>query len=335
VNGPLGHRGVMYPVPHAPPPQQQPQNNLQKRRNGLNENYARELMELHTLGVNGGYTQQDVTQVARVFTGWTIDEPQQGGGFVYKPRLHEPGEKVVLGHKIKEKGENEGIQVLEILASHSSTARFISTELAQRFVSDDPPKSLIDAMSKTFLKTDGDIRAVLECMFRAPEFWAPEAYRARIKTPFEFVVSSLRATSAEISDPQSLLATLNKMGMPLYGMQPPTGYSTKADVWVSSAALLDRMNFGLALASNRLQGTKFNLAQLLDDAPEADEDPYQVQLKLEQTLLAGDISKQTHETIEARIVAPQAIAQFEDPTHPANVSVIAGLLLGSPEFQRK
>jgi len=338
MNNPMGRRGMMYPAPHASRPQQPPpnaQNNQQKRRDGLNENYARELMELHTLGVNGGYTQQDVTQVARVFTGWSIDEPRQGGGFVYKPRLHEPGEKTVLGHKIKDKGENEGIQVLEILAHHPSTARFVSTQLAQRFVSDDPPKSLIDAMSKTFLKTDGDIRAVLETMFHSPEFWAPEAFRARVKTPFEFVVSSLRATQAEISDPQALLATLNKMGMPLYGMQPPTGYSTRADVWVNSAALLDRMNFGLALAADRLPGTTFNLGQLLSDEPVAEADPYQVQLKLEQMLIADGVSKQTHETIEQRIVTPQAMTQFEFPSHPANVNVIAGLLLGSPEFQRK
>jgi len=338
MSGPFGRRAVRYPVPRPPPSPQPPpnvQNNQQKRRNGLNENYARELMELHTLGVNGGYTQQDVTEVARVFTGWTIDDPRQGGGFVYKPRLHEPGIKTVLGHKIKEGEENEGIEVLEFLAHHPSTARFISTELAQRFVSDDPPPSLIDAMSKTFLKTDGDIRAVLETMFRAPQFWAPEAYRARVKTPFEFVVSSLRATQAEITDPQPLVAMLNKMGMPLYGMQPPTGYSTKADVWVNSAALLDRMNFGLALATNRLPGTSFNLAQLLNGTPVADADPYQVQLELEQTLVPGDISKQTHQTIEERIVGPQAMAQFEDPSHPTNVNVIAGLLLGSPEFQRK
>jgi uncharacterized protein (DUF1800 family) len=334
ANGPSRRRGVMFPPPR---PQQPPngQNNQQKRRNGLNENYARELMELHTLGVNGGYTQQDVTQVARVFTGWTIDEPNRGGGFDYKPRLHEPGQKVVLGHKIKEGGENEGMQVLAILARHPSTARFVSTKLAQRFVSDDPPQSLIDAMAKTFLKTDGDLRAVLETMFRSPEFWAPEAYRARVKTPFEFVVSSLRATQAEITDPQPLLATLNKMGMSLYGMQPPTGYSTKADVWVNSSALLDRMNFGLALSTNRLPGTSFDLAQLLKDTPLTDADPYQVQVKLEQTLVPGDISKQTHQTIEERIVTPQALAQFEDPGHTANVNVIAGLLLGSPEFQRK
>jgi len=332
LGGPFG--GMARPAPR-PQAQPNPQNNQQKRRNGLNENYARELMELHTLGVNGGYTQQDVTQVARVFTGWTIEEPRQGGGFIYRPRLHEPGEKVVLGHKIKDSGENEGREVLEILAHHPSTARFVSTEMAQRFVSDAPPKSLIDAMSKTFLKTDGDLRAVLETMFRSPEFWAPEAYRARVKTPFEFVVSSLRATQADISDPQPLLGTLNKMGMQLYGAQPPTGYSTKADVWVNSAALLDRMNFGLALAANRLPGTSFDLARLLNGADVTDADPYQVQLELEQALVPGDISKQTHDTIENRIVDPQAMAQFENPSHPVNVNVIAGLLLGSPEFQRK
>ncbi len=229
MNGPFGpRRWPGYPRPS----QQQPsaQNKQQKRNGGLNENYARELMELHTLGVNGGYTQQDVTQVARVFTGWTIDQPLEGGGFAFRPRLHEPGSKTVLGHTIKQGGEKEGMQVLEILAHSPSTARFVSTELAQRFVSDSPPQSLIDAMAKTFLKTDGDIREVLRTMFGSPEFWAPEAYRARVKTPFEFVVSALRATQADIADPQPLLATLNKMGMPLYGAQPPTGYSTKSDV---------------------------------------------------------------------------------------------------------
>jgi uncharacterized protein (DUF1800 family) len=337
ANGPFARRGVMFPAPRPPQSRQQPnpQNNQKKSNGGLNENYARELMELHTLGVNGGYTQQDVTQVARVFTGWTIDQPNQGGGFIYRPRLHEPGQKVVLGHKINESGENEGMQVLDMLAHHPSTARFVSTELAQRFVSDDPPQKLIEAMSKTFLKTDGDIRAVLETMFRSPEFWAPEAYRVRVKTPFEFVASSLRATQAEVTDPQPLLGMLNKMGMPLYGMQPPTGYSTKADVWVNSAALLDRMNFALALVTNHLPGTSFDLAQLLKDTPASDADPYQVQLKLEQTLVPGDISQQTHQTIEQRITTPQAMAQFEDPGRPANVNVIAGLLLGSPEFQRK
>jgi uncharacterized protein (DUF1800 family) len=338
---PAGPRSnVRRPFPYPPLPQQQQPNaqNNQKRRSGLNENYARELMELHTLGVNGGYTQKDVTEVARVFTGWTIEEPQRGGGFVFRPRLHEPGTKTVLGHGIKENGEDEGMQVLNILAHQPATARFISTELAQRFVSDNPPPSLIDAMSKTFLKTDGDIREVLRTMFKSPDFWAADAYRARVKMPLEFVASSLRATQADVTDPQPLLGQLNKMGQPLYGCQPPTGYSTKSDVWVNSAALLDRMNFGLALTTNRLQGTTFNLAELITapaTLPVSESDPYQAQLQLEQALLAGNISQQTHETIEQRIVAPQTAAETQPGNHPPNVNVIAGLLLGSPEFQRK
>ncbi len=309
--------------------------NPQKQRNGLNENYARELMELHTLGVNGGYTQHDVTEVAKVFTGWTIDQPERGGDFIFRPRLHEPGEKLVLGHTIKPGGEDEGVQVLDLLAQQPATARFVSTELAQRFVADDPPPALLDAMAKTYLKSDGDLREVLRTMFRSPEFWAPEAYRARVKTPFEFVVSAVRATGAEVNDPQPLLGTLNKMGQPLYGMQPPTGYSTKSDVWVNSAALLDRMNFGLALATNKIPGTRFELAQLMSDGTGyavADPDPYQVEARLEQTLLAGGVSKQTHDVIEQRAVGPDLT---QDATHPANVNVIAGLLIGSPEFQRK
>jgi uncharacterized protein (DUF1800 family) len=325
---PYGRRPRIYP------PQQAKQNNQQKR-SGLNENYARELMELHTLGVNGGYTQHDVTEVARVFTGWTIEEPRQGGSFIFRPRLHEPGTKTVLGHQIKDAGESEGMQVLNLLARQPATARFISTKLAERFVADNPPP-LIDAMSKTYLKTDGDIREVLRTMFHAPEFWAPEAQRARVKTPFEFVTSSLRATQAQVDDPLPLIQMLNKMGEPLYGCQPPTGYSTKSDVWVNSAALLDRMNFGLALASNKLPGSSFDVAQLLEHGAAApDADPYEAQLKLEQALLGGNVSKQTHDTIEERFVAPQAAAQGADASHVPNINVIAGLLLGSPEFQRK
>jgi len=345
ANAPYRRRPLTYPQ------QQTPLKNAQQKRSGLNENYARELMELQTLGVNGGYTQKDVTEVARVFTGWTLDEPRRGGGFIFRPRLHEPGTKTVLGHQIKEDGENEGIEVLNLLARQPATARFISTELAQRFVSDNPPQSLVDAMSKTFLKTDGDIREVLRTMFRSPEFWAPEAYRARVKTPFEFVASSLRATEADVSDPAPLLLVLNKMGEPLYGCQPPTGYSTKSDVWVNSAALLDRMNFGLALATNKLPGTTFDLDQLVKNGAASEipgtspanpaaggvaaDDPYEAQLKLERALLAGNVSKQTHDTIEERIVAPESTAEFQGTMRAPNLNVIAGLLLGSPEFQRK
>lgn len=339
--GPFGTRPVYYPVPRSPRPQQapkpNPQPNQQKRRSGLNENYARELMELHTLGVNGGYTQQDVTEVARVFTGWTINEPREGGDFIFKPRLHEPGVKTVLGHKIKENGEKEGLEVLTLLSRQPATARFVSAKLAERFVSDTPPQSLVDAMAKTFLKTDGDLREVLRTMFRSREFWAPEAYNAKVKTPLEYVVSSLRATQADITEPQPLLNTLNQMGMSLYGMQPPTGYSTKADVWVNSAALLDRMNFGLQLVNNRLPGTQFDLARLTGNPTQSatDIDPYQVQLKLEQVLLSGQVSAQTHRTIEQQIMVPQpATAQSRDSQQQPNPNIIAALLLGSPEFQR-
>ena len=207
------------------------------QRNGLNENYGRELMELHTLGVNGGYTQQDVTEVARVFTGWTLKEPRQGGGFTFEERTHEPGNKTVLGHRIKPKGEKEGLEVLHILAHNPATAKFICTKLALRFVSDDPPPALVDRMAQTFLKKQGNIREVLKTMLDSPEFWAPEAYRAKVKTPLEFVVSAVRASGADVTDSMPIARQLQNMGMPLFGAQPPTGYSMKADAWVNSSAL--------------------------------------------------------------------------------------------------
>jgi uncharacterized protein (DUF1800 family) len=330
--GPFGPRPVAYPVPRPPQSTQQPNNKQaqQKRRNGLNENYARELMELHALGVNGGYTQQDVTEVARVFTGWTLQDPREGGGFVFKERLHDPGTKTVLGHKIKENGEKEGLQVLDILAHHPSTAHFISLKLAQRFVSDDPPPALVDLMAASFRKTDGDLREVMRTMLRSQQFWAPEAYRAKIKTPFEFVVSALRVTGSDVTETLPLLNTLNSMGMQIYGMQPPTGYSTSADTWVNSAALLARMNFALALVNNKIGGVHFDAAKLL---PSADGSPSAVQAQLEQLLLLGDISPQTHQTIEKQRDA--AAAPGQPQTGPPNSNVTVALLLGSPEFQRR
>ena len=226
------------------------------KRNGLNENYGRELMELHTLGVNGGYTQQDVTEVARVFTGWTLKQPKQGGGFTFEERTHEPGDKIVLGHRIKPKGEKEGLEVLHLLARNPATARFICTKLAIRFVSDEPPQALVDRMTQTFLKKHGNIREVLKAMLDSPEFWAPEAYRAKVKTPLEFVVSAVRASGAEVTDAMPIARQLQNMGMQLYGAQPPTGYSMKADAWVNSSALLGRMNFALALTSGKVKGVQ-------------------------------------------------------------------------------
>jgi uncharacterized protein (DUF1800 family) len=325
-----------------PPPRQAKANG--KRKNGLNENYGRELMELHTLGVNGGYTQNDVTEVARVLTGWTIDQPQKGGGFKFEERMHEPGTKIVLGHKIKGHGEKEGTEVLHLLAHHPSTAHFICNKLATRFVSDDPPPALVDEMVQTFLKKDGDIREVLKTMFHSSDFWRTDTYRAKLKTPLEFVVSAVRAAGAEVSDAAPLARQLNTLGMPLYGMQPPTGYSMKSDAWVNSAALLGRMNFSLALMGGRIKGVQTDgdrLAGLTSanaiDAAAAD--PSQALARLEASLLAGDISKQTHDAIVKEIENPtgssQATPRKNDKLPASSTGTIAGLLLGSPEFQRR
>jgi uncharacterized protein (DUF1800 family) len=300
------------------------------KRNGLNESYGRELMELHTLGVNGGYTQQDVTEVARAFTGWTLKQPRQGSGFTFEERTHEPGDKMALGHRITPKGEKEGFEVLRILAHHPSTANFICTKLAMRFVSDNPPQPLVDRMAQTFLKKDGNIREVLKTMLDSPEFWATNAYRAKVKTPFEFVVSALRASGAQVSDAMPVARQLQTMGMPLYGMQPPTGYSMKADAWVNSSALLGRMNFALAMTSGKVKGVQ------VDSEPVTDNDPQQTLTALENSLLAGDVSKQTHEVISARLQDSKiSRRKLDDAARPPNISLIAGLLLGSPDFQRR
>ena len=348
-------RGIRrYPNrPHPrrfPPPPNPNQAKGKKRNGGLNENYGRELMELHTLGVNGGYTQQDVTEVARVLTGWTIDQPQKGGGFKYEERMHEPGTKIVLGHKIKDHGEKEGMEVLHILAHHPSTARFISTKLAMRFVSDDPPPALVDRMAQTFLKKNGDIREVLETMLKSPEFWSESTYRAKVKTPLEFVVSSVRATGADVTDALPLARQLNQLGIPLYGMQPPTGYSMKEETWVNSSALLGRMNFSLALMSGKIRGLQVDTNRLLATPPGSTMDSAQALAMLENSLLAGTVSKQTHDAIVSELqnqaagssnvkaAVKPAARKNDKPVPPpvtSNVGTVAGLILGSPEFQRR
>ena len=317
------------------PPRPAPVKQAKGKRSGLNENYGRELMELHTLGVNGGYTQNDVTEAARVLTGWTLKQPREGGGFVFEERMHEPGDKRVLGHRIKSGGEKEGRDLLHLLARHPSTAKFISTKLAMRFVSDDPPSTLIDRMTQTFLKKNGDIGEVLKAMFHSPEFWAPESYRAKVKTPLEFVVSAVRTSGAEVSDALPLARQLQTLGMPLYGMQPPTGYSMKADAWVNSSALLGRMNFALALTAGKLKGVQVDPGQMLG-ASASPADSQGTLTALENNLLAGNVSRQTHDTIAAQMNDPKiSQRQLDNPARPPNTSAIAGLLLGSPEFQRR
>ena len=297
---------------------QPPVNNQQPKR-GLNENYARELMELHTLGVDGGYTQQDIIEVAKVFSGWTIKQPRRGGGFEFDERRHEPGAKLVLGTKISEGGMGEGKKVLELLAKHPATAKFISKKLAMRFVSDEPSASLVNRMAATFTKTDGDIKEVLRTLFKSPEFWSQDAYRAKVKTPLEFVVSAVRATNTDVKQALPLARALNEMGMPLYGAQPPTGYSMKAETWVNSAALLNRMNFALALGGGKMRGVDTAIAESM---PADEQVAY---AKLASSLLAGDVSQATQQTIQKQMQQQSEL----------NPGVIAGLILGSPEFQRR
>src|SRR5689334_1214385 len=322
---PMGRRGRFA----RPRPKQ-----AKNRPSGLNENYAREIMELHTLGVDGGYTQKDVTELAKVLTGWSIDRPQIGGSFHFNERAHEPGAKYILGRKIGEHGEKEGEEMLEILSRHPSTAKFLSRKLAMRFVSDNPPQTLVDRMAETFLNKDGDIREVLRTMFHSPEFWAADAYRAKMKTPFEFVASAARASGADIQNALPLVGTLNRMGMPLYAMQPPTGYSMKAEAWVNSSALLNRMNFALQLASGKLPGTSLDPQALIPGPEPADSSA--ALAALEKSILAGDVSSQTHAVMQKQLGDPQiSQRKLDDMDKKPNYGAIAGLIMGSPEFQRR
>jgi uncharacterized protein (DUF1800 family) len=225
--------------------------NARSRAGAINENYAREIMELHTLGVDGGYTQKDVTELARVFTGWTID--RRTGQFVFRPFLHDRGAKSVLGVRL-EGGIDEGERMIHILAHHPATAHHIALQLAQRLVSDDPPKALVDRVAGVFLKSDGDLRATVKAVVDSPEFWDAKAYHSKVKTPFEYVISALRASGAKVVNPIPVARALQQIGEPLYGAQPPTGYSDKPEAWMNSGAEVNRMNFAVSLASNKLPG---------------------------------------------------------------------------------
>ncbi len=363
---------------------------------GLNENYGRELMELHTLGVNGGYTQQDVTDVAKVFTGWTLERPNDGGDYTFNPNRHEPGPKTVLGKKISESGEKEGYEVLHLLATSPATARFLSAEIAQRFVSDTPPQAMVDRMAKTFLSSNGDIRQVLLTMVHSPEFFTTATVNAKLKTPLEYVTSAVRASGAEITNPLPLVQSLQQLGMPLYGCQPPTGYKWDEATWLSSSALVNRMNFALSLSTNRIGGTVVDWTPVLQDAAaslepvslDQDADVARKESLLEAKLLDQPASPQTRAAVLSQgtdDTAKQAAQQFTAGSKPRQLTdaekdaqqqdrldammagkakgikgaaqpqrglgaaaikqgpppadkqaaAMAGLLLGSPEFQRR
>ncbi|HBB89564.1 MAG TPA: hypothetical protein DC047_18315 [Blastocatellia bacterium] len=365
------------------PQQQRPQ---QQARRGINENYARELMELHTLGVEGGYTQKDVQEVARCFTGWTIFAPRGGaaaaqamangpradmlrenaGRFFFNPRVHDDGEKIVLGHKIRAGGgAKDGLEVLDILAHSPATAQFIATKLVRHFVSDVPPPQLVDRVAATFLKSNGDIRETLRAIFSSPEFNAPEAYRAKVKRPFELAISAIRTLGGETNGGPGVHQWIARMGEPLYGFQTPNGYSDAAESWVNTGGLLERLNFGLSLASNRIPGTRVDLKRFLDGNSSDAADKSKMMERFLSLIVAGDMSAKTRATLlkqindQTALVVPAALParpnmndagqsemmdqrparQQQSARVDANitdpVTKMVGLILGSPEFQRQ
>jgi hypothetical protein len=346
----------------------------QLRNGGLNENYGRELLELHTLGVDGGYTQQDVINVARALTGWTIRPPMMGGGFVFRPEMHDAGDKIVLGHRLKAgRGIEDGEDVLDIVARHPSTARYIATKLVRRFVSDDPPAVLVDEAAAVFTKTDGDIREVVHTIITSNEFYSRQAFRSKVKSPFEVVVSAMRALNAEPDPTPRTALAVAYLGQPIFGHQAPNGYPETGDAWMNTGAILNRINFGLAVAANRLPGVSIDRlpgADSLKNAPRARQVDAVVSL-----LLAGAVSPDTravlvsgqnplagkgenasagNETMmqpadgsaemtdgQQRPLAGQtairnAIARAFGPVPElAGLAQVVGLALGSPEFQRR
>jgi uncharacterized protein (DUF1800 family) len=315
-------------------PQNPQVQNKKKQERGLNENYGRELMELHTLGVDGGYSQKDVTEVARCFTGWTIEKPRENPQFKFDERIHDPDPKIVLGKKIQSGGIKDGEQVIEVLIKNSSTAKFISTKLARRFVSDNPPPALVARMTETFRSSDGDIRAVMHTMIYSPEFWTRDAYRAKIKTPFEFVASTVRALGTDVDTPMPLVQWVGRIGEPLYQCPPPTGYSDKAETWVNAGALLNRLNFSLALAGNKVRGSRADITALL--GTDSATDSKQVLDRAVQLFLGGQLAPTTVETLQKRLDDPQVVqAKLDDPVRQVDLAMVTGLVLGAPEFQRR
>ena len=339
----------------------------QRARPGLNENYARELMELHTLGVDGGYTQKDVQEVARALTGWTFN--RQTGQFVFNPALHDADAKVVLGHKLAAgRGIEDGEEVLDIVAHHPSTARFIATKLARNFVSDDPPPALVDRCAQTFTRTDGDIRETVSCIVTSPEFFSRAAYRSKVKTPFQLVASALRAVDAQPDTTPRTAQIVARLGQPIFGRQTPDGWPDRGDAWMNTGAILNRINFGLSVAAGQVPGAQIrNSPELvaLRDQPRAAQVDGVVK-----SILGGQVSSVTRDVLmtgqnpmldKAAAMPPLDTmpammgrgraggppggglglgrgAPPPAPTRPINLlglPQVVGLALGAPEFQRR
>ncbi|HEY8461599.1 MAG TPA: DUF1800 domain-containing protein, partial [Blastocatellia bacterium] len=309
------------------------------RRPGLNENYARELMELHTLGVDGGYTQKDVIELARCFTGWTIG-PRGAMTFAFRPRAHDRGEKIFLGIRIAPGGGIEdGLRALDILSKHPATARFISRKLCQRFVADEPPAELVDRVAAKFTETGGEIREVVRAILTSPEFFSPKYYRNKIKSPLDLVASTLRATGASTNGYVPLITVVAKMGEPLYQYLPPTGYDENSAGWMSSATLLERMNFAIAFANNRIGGTRVDISRFAP--PGAADDPNGFIDRLLAALVHSDVSPETRENLARTLSETRAKmtpAKFDGRAPRKNnemTATLMALILGSREFQVK
>jgi uncharacterized protein (DUF1800 family) len=290
-------------------------NGAAARRPGINENYGRELLELHTLGVDGGYTQEDVIAVARAFTGWTVFDPGKYAEFQFNPAVHDRKEKIVLGHTLSAgRGEQDGLDVIDILSRHPSTAKFISKKLAQRFVADEPPETLVNRMTASFTKSDGDLRAVLETMFASPEFLSEAAWQAKIKSPLEMVVSAVRALNAEATDTFPLSQRIAELGQPLYAKVEPTGYPNTGESWTSAGAVLGRINFATALTAGQIPGVKPDVSRFNFKPPAI----------VAAELLGIGPTSATLDAIEKGIEGKEVTP-----------SMLAAVVLGSPEFQKR
>ncbi|HXQ29908.1 MAG TPA: DUF1800 domain-containing protein [Gemmatimonadales bacterium] len=291
---------------------------------GLNENYARELLELHTLGVDGGYTQQDVVNVARIFTGWSIERPERGGGFQFHDWAHDWGSKVVLGMRFPAgHGQDEGVRLLRWLANAPATMHHVSRALCQRFVRDDPPDGCVDDAVAAWQRSGGDIGAVLRAIVNGADFWAPANRAAKVKTPLVFLVSALRVTGAQPDSSLRLPQVAARLGEPLFMHAAPDGYPESAAAWVNSGALLDRMNVAVALAADRLPGARVDLDVLLGDTP----DPAELVAAVDAKVLAGTMTDNTTRVIEDEVSTV--------PNPVAARALAVGLAIGGPEFQRQ
>ncbi len=328
-----------------------PNSNGKPRKNfGLNENYARELLELHTMGVDSGYTQQDVIELARVLTGWSFDgpnilnrypynaNPDDVFRFKFREKMHDKGQKILLGHPIGEDqvGEVEGNEVLDMLCRQPATAHFIAAKLCGRFISDNPPESLIKRVADTFLKSDGDIESCLRTLFYSKEFLDSRYYRVKVKTPFEFLVSAIRVTDGQLTQPDKAVQTLNLMGEPLYLCEPPTGYPDTAAAWVNSSALLDRLNFGLVLLNNRPNSpVEVDLVKL-DPALKSGEDGKKILNGFFKLFLRGQVSDNTRRVLMKKLEDPEVShAMLDDKRKNFEAAQLGALVLGSPDFQRR